>query len=77
MRAKLLCVAGSRPNFPKIAALLHALRARADRFEARLVCTEQHYDPTMSTVFFDELGLPTPDLDLAVGSGSHAQQPRR
>lgn len=74
MRAKLLCVAGSRPNFPKIAALLHALRARADRFEARLVCTGQHYDPTMSTVFFDELGLPTPDLDLAVGSGSHAQQ---
>ena len=74
MRVKLLCVAGGRPNFPKVAALWHALRARGERFEPRLVNTGQHYHPALSTLVIDELGLPAPDVDLGVGSASHALQ---
>ena len=70
---RILCVAGARPNFMKIAPLLRAFRADA-RFEAKLVHTGQHYDDKLSKVFFDELAIPRPDLELEVGSGSHAQQ---
>jgi UDP-N-acetylglucosamine 2-epimerase (non-hydrolysing) len=50
------------------------MRARPGRFEVRLVNTGQHYDRALSGLFFEELGLPRPDADLAVGSGSHARQ---
>jgi UDP-N-acetylglucosamine 2-epimerase (non-hydrolysing) len=73
MRWRILCIAGARPNFMKIAPVLRAF-ARDPRFEARLVHTGQHYDDRLSKVFFDELAIPRPDVDLEVGSGSHAQQ---
>lgn len=73
MAAKILCVAGARPNFMKIAPLLAAFRG-AKNFEARLVHTGQHYGETLSKIFFEELAIPRPDVELEVGSGSHAQQ---
>jgi UDP-N-acetylglucosamine 2-epimerase (non-hydrolysing) len=73
MSWRILCVAGARPNFMKIAPLLHAF-ARDSRFDARLVHTGQHYDDKLSKVFFEELAIPRPDVELEVGSGSHAQQ---
>lgn len=68
----LLHVVGARPNFPKAAPVLAALREHPVR--QLLVHTGQHYDAQLSEVFFDELGLPRPDVDLGVGSGSHATQ---
>jgi UDP-N-acetylglucosamine 2-epimerase (non-hydrolysing) len=73
MPTKLLCVAGARPNFMKIAPLMRALRENP-RWDARLVHTGQHYDAAMSKVFFDDLRIPRPDIELEVGSGSHAMQ---
>jgi UDP-N-acetylglucosamine 2-epimerase (non-hydrolysing) len=73
-RRRILSVVGARPNFMKIAPIARELSLRADGFEHVLVHTGQHYDDDMTTVFIDELGLPTPDLHLDVGSGSHAQQ---
>ena len=73
MRTRILCVAGARRNFIKIAPLMRALRADP-AFEARLLHTGQHYDDKLSKVFFDDLGIPRPDVSLDVGSGSHAQQ---
>jgi UDP-N-acetylglucosamine 2-epimerase (non-hydrolysing) len=70
---KLLHVVGARPNFIKIAPLL-AECGRRPGFVNTLVHTGQHYDERMSRLFFEELGIPRPDLDLEVGSGSHAQQ---
>lgn len=68
----LLHVTGARPNFPKAAPVIAALAAAGAR--QRLVHTGQHYDDRMSEVFFRELDLPRPDVNLGVGSGSHAQQ---
>lgn len=73
MRVKILCVAGARPNFMKIAPLMRAF-AKNPRFEAKLVHTGQHYDAALSKVFFDDLAIPRPDIELAVGSASHAVQ---
>jgi len=73
---EVLLVAGARPNFMKVAPLLAAFRARGG-VRAALVHTGQHYDPGMSDVFFRELGLPTPDVHLGVGSDSHARQTAR
>lgn len=70
---KIINVVGARPNFMKAAPVVAALRARA-RFGVMLVHTGQHYDQHMSDVFFQELGLPQPDINLQVGSGSHTQQ---
>src|SRR5918997_230873 len=70
-----LCVAGARPNFMKIKPVMEALGARA--VQMTLVHTGQHYDPSLSAVFFDELGLRPPDYHLDVGSGTHAQQTAR
>jgi UDP-N-acetylglucosamine 2-epimerase (non-hydrolysing) len=70
---RLLCVGGARPNFMKVAPLLHALRSDS-RFHPLLVHTGQHYDHQMSGAFFRDLGLPDPDFYLGVGPGSHAQQ---
>lgn len=69
---KILHVVGARPNFMKIAPVMRALEARG--VEQLLLHTGQHYDPSMSDVFFSDLGLPRPDLSLEVGSGSHAEQ---
>jgi UDP-N-acetylglucosamine 2-epimerase (non-hydrolysing) len=83
-RVKVLVIAGARPNFMKVAPLMKALEAhgqgRGDgeaRLEARLVHTGQHYDEAMSEVFFRELGIRPPDINLGVGSGSHATQTAR
>ena len=66
-------IAAARPNFMKVAPLYHALAAD-DAFHPVLVHTGQHYDLNMSDVFFQDLGLPEPDIHLEVGSGSHAEQ---
>lgn len=65
-------VTGARPNFPKAAPVLAALRERDVR--QLLVHTGQHYDDKLSEVFFRQLNLPLPDINLGVGSGSHAKQ---
>jgi UDP-N-acetylglucosamine 2-epimerase (non-hydrolysing) len=71
---KLALVVGARPNFMKIAPILSELNRHPEEFQSFLVHTGQHYDAKMSDVFFDDLGLPTPDVFLGVGSGSHAVQ---
>src|SRR5438105_2222831 len=68
-----LHVVGARPNFMKAAPVYAALASR-DGVQQTLVHSGQHYDFNMSDVFFRELGLPSPDINLQVGSGSHAQQ---
>ena len=70
---KILHVVGARPNFMKIAPVMTAVEA-AGGLEQRLVHTGQHYDEKMAEVFFRDLGLPRPDRDLEVGSGSQAEQ---
>jgi len=65
-------VTGARPNFPKAAPVIAALTGLG--VPQLLVHTGQHYDDELSGVFFRELGLPRPDVDLGVGSGSHAAQ---
>ena len=70
---KIICVVGARPNFMKAAPVLEALFKRQD-MDAKLIHTGQHYDRQMSELFFEELGLPRPHLDLQVGSGSHGEQ---
>lgn len=74
--AELLCVVGARPNFMKMAPILEALRAYP-ALRPLLIHTGQHYDEAMSRVFFTELGLPTPDRNLEIGSGAHARQTAR
>jgi UDP-N-acetylglucosamine 2-epimerase (non-hydrolysing) len=69
----LLHIVGARPNFMKVAPVLTALKQRP-HVEQTLVHTGQHYDVSMSDVFFQQLGIPSPDVNLAVGSGSHAKQ---
>lgn len=76
---KTIIVAGARPNFMKVAPLMkriaeHNRTAKSDRFDVRLVHTGQHYDQKMSEVFFKELGIPEPDINLGIGSGSQAAQ---
>ena len=66
-------VAGARPNFMKIAPIVRALRADA-RLDFRLVHTGQHHDREMNDVFFEELGIPQPDVRLGCGGGTHAEQ---
>ena len=73
MAFTILCVAGARPNFMKIAPLLRAFGARPE-LRPRLVHTGQHYDEKLSKIFFEDLAIPRPDVELAVGSGSHAAQ---
>lgn len=70
---KILNVAGARPNFVKIASIIHACNNHHD-IESVLVHTGQHYSKNMSDTFFRELNIPEPDVNLEVGSGSHAAQ---
>lgn len=74
---KILHVVGARPNFPKVAPVIAALRQYSASIEQTLVHTGQHYDYRMSQVFFEELALPEPDAFLNVGSGTHAEQTAR
>ncbi len=80
---RITIVVGARPNFMKIAPLIHAIQKRSSSDKAsedggglnyRLVHTGQHYDPKLSTTFFEELGIPAPDVNLEVGSGTQAEQ---
>lgn len=72
-RLKVANVVGARPNFMKIAPIMRALEADPF-FDAVLVHTGQHYDIKMSDVFFEDLGLAAPNVNLAVGSGPHGRQ---
>jgi len=72
MRAPITHVLGARPNFMKAAPVIRALAALGH--EQRIVHTGQHYDERMSEIFFAELDLPSPDVNLGVGSASHAVQ---
>src|SRR5690625_3766457 len=70
-------IAGARPNFMKIAPIIHALVERPRTRRAlglRLIHTGQHYDKAMSKSFFDQLAIPAPDINLNVGSGTQATQ---
>jgi UDP-N-acetylglucosamine 2-epimerase (non-hydrolysing) len=70
---KVICVVGARPNFMKAAPVIAALTA-SNTGDVQLVHTGQHYDRRMSELFFEELGLPRPHVDLHVGSGTHGEQ---
>ena len=69
---EIVTVVGARPQFIKAAVVSHAFQHAG--FRERIVHTGQHYDPGMSEVFFSELGIPLPDINLEVGSGSHGAQ---
>ena len=73
---KILNVIGARPNMMKIAPIVEAMDA-VDSIEQTLLHTGQHYDAKMSQIFFDELGIPKPDIYLGIGSASHAEQTAR
>ncbi len=73
---KILSVVGARPNFMKIAPILNTFR-RHPEIESKLVHTGQHYDAEMSDAFFRDLQIPAPDINLGIGSGSHAEQTAR
>jgi len=80
-KLKFLIIAGARPNFMKVAPIIQQIRKYSSdvanhgmQLEYRLIHTGQHYDEKMSDIFFDDLGIPAPDINLAVGSGSHAVQ---
>lgn len=75
MSLRVLHVVGARPNFMKVAPVMKALEAAG--VLQILVHTGQHYDRAMSELFFDELGLPRPDINLGIGSGSHGEQTGR
>ena len=74
---KIIKVGGARPNFMKIAPLIRAMNKKKGRIEHLLVHTGQHYDENMSDSFFRDLEIPQPDINLGVGSSSHAEQTGR
>lgn len=74
---RIMSIVGARPNFMKVAPLIKAMAAHGDAVEHRLVHTGQHYDDRMSEAFFRDLGMLRPDINLGVGSGSHAEQTAR
>jgi len=76
LKIKIILIAGARPNFMKIAPLMDELIGN-ESFEPVLVHTGQHYDAKMSDLFFKQLGIPEPDINLEVGSASHAVQTAR
>ncbi len=72
--APVICVVGARPNYMKVAPIIRAFAAHNPPIPTLLVHTGQHYDPAMKDRLFADLELPEPDVNLAVGSGSHAVQ---
>jgi len=74
VRGPVLCVVGARPNFMKMAPILRALAAHEPSLPSLLVHTGQHYDADMNDKLFVDLRLPSPDINLEVGSGTHAVQ---
>jgi UDP-N-acetylglucosamine 2-epimerase (non-hydrolysing) len=70
-------IAGARPNFIKIAPIIRAIKSSGVGIQYRLVHTGQHYDDRLSKVFFEQLEIPDPDVNLGAGSGSQAQQTAR
>src|ERR1035437_9087364 len=73
MKIQVSAIVGARPNFVKMAPILHEAGLRP-AFQCRLIHTGQHYSPEMSAFFFDDLGIPAPDVNLEDGSGSHTAQ---
>jgi UDP-N-acetylglucosamine 2-epimerase (non-hydrolysing) len=71
---KLDIIAGARPNFMKIAPIIAELDKVSDKIKYRLIHTGQHYDKKMSGSFFEQLGIPEPDVNLGAGGGTQAQQ---
>src|SRR5690606_41380786 len=74
---KITLIAGARPNFMKIAPVIHAIQKaqlEGKKIEYRLVHTGQHYDKAMSETFFEELNIPQPDANLGCGGGTQAEQ---
>ena len=71
---KIINVVGARPNFMKIAPLIRAMEGKIDNI---LVHTGQHYDVNMSKSFFEQLGIPNPDINLEVGSGVTCSSDRK
>ena len=74
---KILNIVGARPNFMKMAPIIEAMNKYPEHINHLLVHTGQHYDEKMSQSFFNDLGMPKPDINLDVGSGSHAEQTAR
>ena len=74
---RVIHVVGARPNFMKIAPIMEEMAKYPEQFQQVLVHTGQHYDDNMSRVFFEDLGIPKPNLYLGVGSDSHAEQTAR
>ena len=72
-RKRITLVAGARPNFMKIAPIVHAI-IKDGSMDYRIVHTGQHYDKVMSDTFFEELSIPKPDANLGCGGGSQAEQ---
>jgi UDP-GlcNAc3NAcA epimerase len=70
-RLRFVSIVGARPQFVKAAVVSKAIRVRHDEF---IIHTGQHYDAQMSSIFFDEMGIPRPDLQLDSGSGTHGEQ---
>jgi UDP-N-acetylglucosamine 2-epimerase (non-hydrolysing) len=77
MPRKIMCVVGARPNFMKMAPLMAAFRGGTDPFDTTLVHTGQHYDAGMSDIFFRQLGMPAPDVQLGIGPGTQGAQTGR
>ena len=69
-----ICVVGARPNFMKMAPILRAFASHTPAIPTLLLHTGQHYDRDMNDKLFEDLRLPKPDINLEVGSGSHAVQ---
>jgi len=74
LKKEIICVVGARPNFTKIAPIMAAILAHGKNIKPYLLHTGQHYDEAMKASFFEQLGIPEPNIDLGVGSGSHAVQ---
>src|SRR5215467_16379941 len=70
---RILSIVGARPQFVKLAVICGAV-AKRPGWVHRIIHTGQHYDPGLSSVFFEELMIPRPDHDLGVGSGAHGEQ---
>jgi UDP-N-acetylglucosamine 2-epimerase (non-hydrolysing) len=77
MPRNVLCIVGTRPNLIKAGPLMRELRKYPDAFATKLVHTGQHYDRNLSQLLFEDLGMAEPEINLGVGSGSHAEQTAR